>query len=281
MTGVDRDRAAIRIAAADIALGRHREGRDALRPYLSGALADEASFHFATATRGLKMHAEHIALSRAFVEKFPTSPFAEEILNSLASAYIIDDRDDEAEQVFREVLMRYPAGRFAERAAWKTGWSAYRRGQFLDALQYFDKGAAQFPRSDYRPSWLYWSGRAAQQGGDVETGIARLAAATNRNNRIRRLDGRPFRRSGPPRLPDAAALTATRDHQGGAHPSCCRAQSRGDDELHTRNACGDSRHGRPRSPQHRGGNSGRHQRMKRAYPQYLAAAAKMARKACR
>jgi soluble lytic murein transglycosylase len=183
VTGVDRDRAAIRIAAADIALGRHREGRDALRPYLTGALADEASFHFATATRGLKMNAEHIALSHAFVEKFPTSPFAEEILNSLASAYIIDDRDDEADQVFRELLMRYPAGRFAERAAWKAGWAAYRRGQFLEALQFFDKGAAQSPRSDYRPSWLYWSGRAAQQAGDVETGIARLRlTATDYHN---------------------------------------------------------------------------------------------------
>ena len=183
VAGVDRDRASIRIAATDIALGRHREGRDALRPYLAGALGDEASFHFATATRGLKMNAEHIALSHAFVDKFPTSPFAEEILNSLASAYIIDDRDGEADQVFREVLMRYPAGRFAERAAWKTGWSSYRRGQFLDALQYFDKGAAQFPRSDYRPSWLYWSGRAAQQAGDVETGIARLRlTATDYHN---------------------------------------------------------------------------------------------------
>ena len=47
----------------------------------------------------------------------------------------------------------------------------------------FDKGAAQFPRSDYRPSWLYWSGRAAQQAGDVETAIARLRlAATDYHN---------------------------------------------------------------------------------------------------
>ena len=170
----DRDRVLMRIAAADIALGRHREGRDAMRPYLTGALADEANFHYLTAIRGLRLTDEHIALSRSFVEKFPNSPFAEEVLNNLASAYIIDDQDAEADAVFREILNRYPAGRFAERAAWKAGWWAYRQGQFTDALQYFDRGAAQFPRSDYRPSWLYWSGRAAQQAGDIETGIARL-----------------------------------------------------------------------------------------------------------
>jgi len=174
LTGADRDRVSIRIAAAEIALGRNREGRDALRPFLSGPLAEEANFHFITATRGLKLKDEHIARSRAFVETYPNSPFAEEVLNNLASAYIIDDQDDEADKVFREILNRYPAGRFTERAAWKAGWWAYRQGQYTDALQYFDRGAAQFPRSDYRPSWLYWSARAAQQAGDVETGVARL-----------------------------------------------------------------------------------------------------------
>jgi soluble lytic murein transglycosylase len=201
VSGNDRDRVLIRIAAADIALGANREGRDALRPYLSGSFAEEANFHFITATRGLKLKDEHIALSHAFVEKYPNSPFAEEVLNNLASAYIVDDQDDEADKVFREILNRYPAGRFTERAAWKAGWWAYRQGNFTDALQYFDRGASQFPRSDYRPSWLYWSARAAQQAGDVETGVARLRlTATDYHNSyygrlaVKRLEGE---RGGP------------------------------------------------------------------------------------
>ncbi len=183
LNGADRDRAAIRVAAAEVALGRYREGRDALRPHLSGPLADEAAFHYLAATRGLKLKDEHIAASREFVEKFPTSPLADEVLNTLASAYIIDDQDGEADLVFREIVSRYPTGRFAERAAWKAGWWAYRQGQFAEAQQFFDRGAAQFPRSDYRPSWLYWSGRAAQQAGDLETGAARLRlTATDYHN---------------------------------------------------------------------------------------------------
>jgi soluble lytic murein transglycosylase len=183
VTGADRDRTLVRIAAVDIALGRHREGRDALRPHLTGPLAEEANFHTVTAVRGLKLKDEHRALARAFVDKFPASPFADEVLNNLASAFIVDDQDDDADAVFRDILDRYPAGRFAERAAWKAGWWAYRQGRFADALKYFDKGAAQFPRSDYRPSWLYWSGRAAQQAGDVETGVARLRlTATDYHN---------------------------------------------------------------------------------------------------
>jgi soluble lytic murein transglycosylase len=183
VNGAERDRVALRIAAVDISLGRYREGRDALRPYLSGPLAEEANFHSVNAARGLNLKDEHRSLARAFVDKFPASPFADEILNNLASAHIIDDEDAEADAVFREILGAYPAGRFAERAAWKAGWLAYREGRFAEALQYFDKGSAQFPRSDYRPSWLYWSGRAAQQAGDVETGVARLKlAATDYHN---------------------------------------------------------------------------------------------------
>lgn len=183
VTGSDRDRVLVRMAAADIALGRHRDGRDALRPHLDGPLAEEANFHYVTATRGLNLKNEHRTLARAFVDRFPSSPYAEEILNSLASAHIVDDEDAAADAIFREMLDRFPAGRFAERAAWKAGWTAYREGRFTDALQYFDKGSAQFPRSDYRPSWLYWAGRAAQQAGDIETGIARLRlAATDYHN---------------------------------------------------------------------------------------------------
>ena len=89
--------------ATEIALGRHREGRDALRPMLDGPLADEANFHYVTATRGLQLKDEHRALARAFVEKFPNSPFADEVLNNLASAFIVDDQDDEADAVFREI----------------------------------------------------------------------------------------------------------------------------------------------------------------------------------
>ena len=183
VTGNDRDRVSVRLAASDVGLGRHRDGREALRPHLDGPLAEEANFHYVNATRGLNLKDEHRRLARAFVDRFPGSPYAEELLNNLASSHIVDDEDAEADAIFREILDRYPSGRFAERAAWKAGWTAYREGRFTDAQQYFDKGSAQFPRSDYRPSWLYWSARAAQQAGDIETGIARMRlAATDYHN---------------------------------------------------------------------------------------------------
>lgn len=183
VSAVERVRIDVRLAACDIGMGRYREARTRLVPLLSGAVAEEAAFHHVAAVRGLKLKDEHRQLARAFVARYPASPFADEVLNNLASAHIVDDEDAEADAVFRQVVEKYPSGRFAERAFWKAGWWAYRQGRFAEAAALFDRGAAQFPRSDYRPSWLYWSGRALAQAGDAETGVARLRlAATDYHN---------------------------------------------------------------------------------------------------
>ncbi len=183
VNGPELDRLDVHLAACLVASGHSREGRDALKPLLDGPLADEAGFHYLTAVRALGQRDEHVRLVRAFVDLHPTSPWAEDALNSLASALIIDDKDDGADAAFREILDRFPTGRFAERAAWKSGWWAYRQGRFEDAEEMFERGAAAFPRSDYRPSWLYWSGRSAEQLGNRETAVARLKlAATDYHN---------------------------------------------------------------------------------------------------
>jgi soluble lytic murein transglycosylase len=71
------------------------------------------------------------------------------------------------------MVERFPAGKFAERAAWRAGWWAYRHDQYQDTVRIFERGSAAFPRSDYRPAWLYWSARAYD-------GLGNKQAATDR-----------------------------------------------------------------------------------------------------
>ena len=153
---------------------------------------------------GLKLRDEHAQLARAFVDKFPASPFADEVLNNLASAYIVDDQDDEAEAVFREIVERYPAGRFAERAAWKAGWWAYRQGRFAEARAAISTRRRAVSALRLPAVVALLGGRAAQQAGDVETGVARLRlAATDYHNSyygrlaVARLQGSAAARSRP------------------------------------------------------------------------------------
>jgi soluble lytic murein transglycosylase len=172
--GAVKDRVVLRLAACDVHLKRYRQAVEPLKGQMAGPYPDEAAFFYVTALRGLGQRAEYEREARIFADRRRESPFAEETLNNLASYFIIADEDSSAEDVFRLMVERYPAGRFAERAYWRVGWWAYREGRFQEASALFDRGAAQFPRSDYRPSWLYWSGRAWEQAGQRGPGEERL-----------------------------------------------------------------------------------------------------------
>ena len=173
-TGSQKAHITIRMAEADHYLDRHRAAREALRPYLTdGPLEAEARFFHLTSTRELKDHAGYLSLARKLVIDFPSNDWAAETLNGLASHYVVLDQDDQADEVFRELLQRFPRHRHSERAAWKVGWRSYLAGNFAETASVFEAAAATFPRANNRPSWLYWSGRARDQINDTVAANAR------------------------------------------------------------------------------------------------------------
>ena len=174
----DRELVSLHLAESDFQLGRHRPARDRLKQYLdSPSNGPEARYYHLRAVRGLGDRQSYVALSRALISDFPKSPWAAETLDSLASYYLVYDQDDEANRVFRELLDRFPRHRYAERAAWKVGWDAYRSGNFAETARVFESAAAAFPRADYRPAWIYWSGRARDRIGDPSGAAARYHLA--------------------------------------------------------------------------------------------------------
>lgn len=159
--GDDRELVQIRLAEIDYFQKRYRNARDGVRPYIENASRQgEALYFYAVATRELGDDAAYLRIVRQIVTDFPAQSWAEEALNNLASHYIIRNDDISADATFREMYDKYPTGHYAERAAWKVGWFAYKNGEYADTVKFFEGAAARFPRSDYRPAWLYWSGRA-------------------------------------------------------------------------------------------------------------------------
>jgi len=183
VSGAERDRVHVRIAACDVQLRQFQQAHDTLKGQRAGAHSDEATFYYLSALRGLGERVEYEREARGFADNRRESPFAEQVLNNLASHFIIDDEDTRADDVFRVMIERYPAGRYAERAYWRSGWWAYRARRYAEAATLFDRGAAQFPRSDYRPSWLFWSGRAWREAGNPALATERLVlTATDYHN---------------------------------------------------------------------------------------------------
>ena len=188
--GDTRDLVMLRIAECDYYLDRNRAARDGVKPFLKdSSLGAEARYFHLSAIREMGDRTTYASLARELVADFPNSEWAAETLNGLASHHLVVDEDAEADLVFRELATRFPRHRYAERAAWKAGWAAYRARRLDEAIRLFDSAAAAFPRADYRPSWLYWSGRSRDQLNDGATANERyrLVVSDYRNSYYGRL----------------------------------------------------------------------------------------------
>jgi soluble lytic murein transglycosylase len=160
--GDEREMVDLRLAQCDYHLKRYQPAHDALREYIdkSRNRQQEAQFFLLSTVRQLGRKDEYVTLVRAFVDGNPGHQFAEAALNELGTFYILENDDAKAAEVFAEMYRRFPQGVYAERAAWKAGWWAYKNGNYAETVRVFEAAAVTFPRADYRPSWLYWTARA-------------------------------------------------------------------------------------------------------------------------
>jgi soluble lytic murein transglycosylase len=175
VSGDDREIVELRIAECDHLLQRYQAAAEALRPWLDrGARQAESRFFYLSALRGLGRDQEFLSRTQALVNDFPESSWAEEALNNLGTYYILKNDDESAAKAFDQLYTKYPNGSRAERAAWKTGWWSYRTRDYANTVRVFENAAAAFPRSDYRPSFLYWSARSHGKLGDGDDAESRL-----------------------------------------------------------------------------------------------------------
>jgi soluble lytic murein transglycosylase len=208
--GDDRELVNLRVGECDYFLKRTRSARDEVRPYIEKASRKgEALFFYAVAERELGDSNEYRRTVRRLADEFPDQSWAEEALNNLASHDLVQDDEAAADETFREMYAKFPLGRYAERAAWKIGWRAYKSGQYADAARVFETAAERFPRSDYRPAWLYWSARAHETLKESSLAGARYTlVATDYLNTyygrlaVTHLEGAAWRRPADGRPPD-------------------------------------------------------------------------------
>ena len=174
-SGDDRELVDLRIAECDYFLKRYAYARDGVQPYLDQASRKaEAKFFYLSALQGLGDADQAVALTAALVAEFPESSWSQDALNNLGTSYILTNQDDLAAQTFKALYEKFPNGPHGERAAWKYGWWTYTTGNYAETARVFENAAAAFPRSDYRPPWLYWSARAREKLGQRDLADARM-----------------------------------------------------------------------------------------------------------
>ena len=213
-SGADSDQVQLRLGIADVRAGRHRQGLDRLTAYLDRSGVpdrDQAAFASLAAVRGLG-RADYPGRVDRFVADFGASRLAETALNDLATHYIVTDQDAKAADVFARMIALFPEGAFADRAAWRSGWWAYRHDDYQATIDRFEPAATAMRRADYRPSWLYWTGRSYAAIGQPETARTWYlrAIADYRNSYFGRLAARAFMEVAG-RQPQDAEVAAFRD----------------------------------------------------------------------
>ena len=220
-SGDDREVADLRIAESDFYLRRYQAACDGLKPYLESASRKaEARFFYLSALRELGRDEEYIALTKALVADFPDSTWSEEALNNLGTFYILENEDESAAQTFTELFKKFPNGTRSERAAWKAGWWSYKNGDYANTIRVFEDAASAFPRSDYRPSFLYWAARshAKLDRGTEAVDRLRIVHADYRNSYYGRLAQEQLARAGDPSSSGAVSASRQPVSVTPAHP---------------------------------------------------------------
>ncbi len=167
-----REQVRLRLAQCDLFLKKHAAAAPDLR-----ALADtpssrssEAAYYYLSAAKGLGRTAEYVSLARDAAGRLDP-PWAERALNDLGTHFILADEDGKAADVFAEQYARFPVGAFADRAAWRAGWWAYKEKRYAETVRIFESAALSMRRADYRPGWLYWAARAHVELGHRDAAI--------------------------------------------------------------------------------------------------------------
>jgi soluble lytic murein transglycosylase len=91
--------------------------------------------------------------------RFPQSPWLAEALYSSGNAYLLRRDYATAAGFYGDLATRFPAGKHAATAHWRSAWLTYRQGLLDDAARLFDEQIRLYPGAAETVSALYWRGR--------------------------------------------------------------------------------------------------------------------------
>jgi soluble lytic murein transglycosylase len=133
---------------------------------LSDANVDaERLYVLSQAYRSEKKEQLMFATLEELERKYPSSKSAEDGLMSQGNYYWVNLDRNKAAVYYQQILDKFPGGKNAFYAEWRTAWVAYlnRQPNADDRLAGFLK---EYPASANAPDALYWLGRSAERGGN-------------------------------------------------------------------------------------------------------------------
>jgi soluble lytic murein transglycosylase len=160
-------------AAALQRSGRRKEARDSLEkmPELTGDAQARRLYLLAEIARSDEDEERFTSLITKLRDA-GNSSWLEDALLSGGNMYLLKRDYDKAIDYYRELHLRFPAGRRGSYAHWKAAWLSWRQGRSDEAKREFDDQIATYPTSPEVSAALYWRARLAEEERDIRKAAA-------------------------------------------------------------------------------------------------------------
>jgi peptidoglycan lytic transglycosylase len=178
LSGVQRDRAALRLAQVQIQLGGSPDALGSLK-LTDPELDAERIYSLSQVQRSAKLETEMFAAIEQVVSTYPQSPWAEEALFAAGNYYWLNLDRSRAAEYYQRIVSAFPAGKYTSIAQWRIAWTAYMLRQ-PDAAGRFEQFLTKYPTSPQVANALYWLGRCYEHSGNTAHARSFYLAATAR-----------------------------------------------------------------------------------------------------
>jgi len=163
LAGLERDRARVRSAVADYLNGDTSAAYRALDSLdLDRSEADaERLYYLAECQRRTNAYDDMLATLKKLTERYPQSPWRLKALVSAANCYLLQNRPDVYEPLYKTAYEDFPQDPVAASCHWKVAWSAYvhRRAEAADRLR---EQLERYPSDPRTAASMYFLGKLAE-----------------------------------------------------------------------------------------------------------------------
>jgi soluble lytic murein transglycosylase len=137
----------------------------ALKKIRRDDLVPEALYYLAEIARRLRQVPVYRARAQELLERYPRSPWSEEMLLSLARRHQDEDEREAALGYYKRILAEFPAGKHVQEARWHAFWSDFRSGRYAEAGFGLEEASRERPDGEESEKFVYWAGRSYQEAG--------------------------------------------------------------------------------------------------------------------
>ncbi len=164
LSGAARERAQLRIARANAALGAGLIELSSME--LSDPDVDsERLYLLSQEYRSASLEGTMLAAVELAAERYPQSLRTADALFATGNYFWVKLDRQRAAEYYSRVVSAAPASPNASIAQWRVLWTAYMARE--DVRERFEQFLRRYPNSSYAADALYWLGRANERAGDV------------------------------------------------------------------------------------------------------------------